>query len=111
MVDATVFTTGQGALAEYLTCSADRIVLRPAHLKPTEASGLSLVGLTAYQALFNMAKIEKGQSVFINGGGTSVGLAALQMAKATGCVVGVSASAQKEELMKSLGVDTVRIYP
>jgi NADPH:quinone reductase-like Zn-dependent oxidoreductase len=107
--DATVFKTGQGTLAEYLVCSSDRIVLRPPHLKPTEASGLSLVGLTAYQALFNVGKLEQGQSVFINGGGTSVGLAAIQLAKATGCVVGVSASAQKEELMRSLGVDTVRI--
>jgi NADPH:quinone reductase-like Zn-dependent oxidoreductase len=107
--DATVFKTGQGTLAEYLVCSSDRIVLRPSHLKPTEASGLSLVGLTAYQALFNVGKLEQGQSIFINGGGTSVGLAAIQLAKATGCVVGASASTQKEELMRSLGVDTVRI--
>jgi threonine dehydrogenase-like Zn-dependent dehydrogenase len=98
-------------LAEYLVCSSDRIVLKPPHLKPTEASGLCLVGLTAYQGLFNIGQLKQGQSIFVNGGGTSVGLAAIQLAKATGCVVGASASAQKEELMRSLGVDTVRIFP
>lgn len=99
--------TGQGALAQYLRCTVDLIVPRPSFLKPTEAAGLGVVGLTAYHALFNMAKLEPGQSVFINGGSTGVGLAAIQMAKSIGCTVTASGSTQREALFKSLGVDTV----
>lgn len=99
--------TGQGSLQEYLVVPHNRIVPRPANLKPTEAAGLALVGLTAYQCLFNIAKLESGQSIFINGGSTSVGIIAIQLAKAIGCTVTASASAPKEELLKSLGVDHV----
>ncbi|KAI0086310.1 hypothetical protein BDY19DRAFT_960779 [Irpex rosettiformis] len=106
LVSADVtFKTQQGALQEYLVAPASHVVSRPANLKPTEAAGLALVGLTAYQCLFNIAKLEPGQSIFINGGSTSVGIAAIQLAKAIGCTVTVSASGQKEELLKSLGVD------
>lgn len=100
--------TGQGSLQQYLVCPSNRIVPRPANLKPTEASGLALVGLTAYQVVFNLAKIEPGQSVFINGGSTSVGIIATQMLKSIGCTVTVSASGAKEEFVKSIGADHVR---
>ncbi|KAI0818932.1 hypothetical protein BC629DRAFT_1278810 [Irpex lacteus] len=103
-VDITL-KTKQGSLQEYLVTPSNRVSLRPASLKPTEASGLALVGLTAYQVLFNIAKIEPGQSIFINGGSTSVGIIAIQLAKAIGCTVTAAASTPKEELLKSLGVD------
>ncbi|KAI0689116.1 hypothetical protein BC835DRAFT_1407907 [Cytidiella melzeri] len=104
------FKNGQGALAEYLVVHSSRIVSRPPNLKPTEAAGLTLVGLTAWQALFNVAKLEPGQSIFINGGSTSVGMVAIQLAKSIGCTVTASASTQKEELLKSLGVDNFIDY-
>lgn len=78
-------------------------------MKPTEAAGLALVGLTAYHSLFNIAKLEPGQNIFINGGSTSVGVAAIQMAKAIGCTVTASGSSKREALFKALGVDTVSV--
>ena len=83
------------------------MVPRPPNLKPTEAAGFGCAGLTAYQALIGYAKLQPGQNVFINGGTTSVGLFAIQLAKALGCTVTASASAKKEELLKSLGIDKV----
>ena len=76
-------------------------------MKATEAAGLGLAGLTAYQALFKVAMLEPGQSIFINGGSTAVGIYAIQLAKAIGCIVTVSASGKRKELMHSLGVDHV----
>ncbi|KAI0343538.1 NAD-P-binding protein [Trametopsis cervina] len=102
--------TGYGALSQYTVCAADRMTTRPAHLKPTEAAGLAIVGFTAYQALFTMANLEAGQSIFINGGSTTVGIAAIQMAKSLGCKVTATGSSRREELFKSLGVDTFIDY-
>lgn len=109
ILTAKAMKSGQGALAQYLQCPANQVVARPSFLKPTEAAGLGIVGLTAYHALFNMAKIEPGQNVFINGGSTGVGIAAIQMAKSIGCSVTASGSTQREALFKSLGVDTVSL--
>ncbi|KAJ3536779.1 hypothetical protein NM688_g6791 [Phlebia brevispora] len=95
----------QGALAQYIRLPASHVVPRPSELKPTEAAGLTLVGLTAYQALFDVAKLEQGQHLFINGGSTAVGISAIQLAKAIGCTVTVSASGKREPLLRSLGAD------
>jgi NADPH:quinone reductase-like Zn-dependent oxidoreductase len=45
--------------------------------------------------------------VFINGGSSSVGAFAIQIAKAKGINVVASASAKNEELVRSLGADEV----
>lgn len=99
--------TGQGALCQYTRIPGDHVVPKPTNLKYTEAAGFGTAGLTAYQALFSCAKLDPGQNVFINGGSTSVGLFAIQLAKALGCTVTATASTKKEELLKSLGVDKV----
>lgn len=98
----------QGALCEYVRVPARLVLPKPAHLKPTEAAGLALAGGTAYHALHTVLKLEPGQRLFINGGSTSVGIYAIQMARALGCSVAASASPKKEEFVRSLGADTVR---
>jgi len=67
------------------------------------------VGLTAYQTLFDVAKLrqEPGQSVFINGGSTSVGMYAIQIAKSYGFRVVASASARNAKLVEELGAEVV----
>lgn len=105
---ALTIKSHQGSLAQYTRLPASHVVPRPAELSPTEAAGLTLAGLTAYQALFNIAKLEQGQHLFINGGSTSVGIVAIQLAKAIGCTVTASASEKREPLLRSLGVDNVR---
>ncbi|PSS37418.1 hypothetical protein PHLCEN_2v722 [Hermanssonia centrifuga] len=102
--------TKQGSLAQYLRVPASHCVPRPSTLTPTQAAGLTLSGLTAYQALFNIAKLEPGQSLFINGGSTAVGIYATQLAKAIGCTVTVSASGKKEDFVRSFGVDNFVDY-
>ena len=104
---ALTFKTHQGALAEYIRLPAFHVVPRPSTLTPIQAAGLTLAGLTAYRALFRLAKLEQGQSIFINGGSTAVGIYATQLAKALGCTVTASASAKKEPFVRSLGVDHV----
>ena len=101
------FRTGHGALAQYTFGPAETIVHRPETIPVNEASGIAIVAITAYQALFDIGKLQPGQKVFINGGSTSVGIYAIQFAKAIGCEVHASASGKNEDFLKGLGVDKV----
>lgn len=100
--------TGQGSLAQYAYVPAKSTTHRPEGISPNEASGITIVALTAYSALYQMGKLEAGQRVFINGGTTSVGMYAVQFAKTLGCTVYASASGKNKEFLENLGVDTVR---
>lgn len=102
-------TNRRGALAQYIAVKPEEIVKRPDSFTPVEASGVLVVGLTAYQALFEVAKLkqEPGQSVFINGGSTSVGMYAIQIAKSYGLKVVASTSGRNAKLVEQLGAEVV----
>src|ERR1700761_5780791 len=102
---------GEGAIAEYIKVHTGRLFRTPANINAIEASGLILVGMTAFCALESIAKIESEQTVFINGGSTSVGRAAIQIAKARGCKVVTACSAGNMDAMKQLGADEVCLKP
>jgi NADPH:quinone reductase-like Zn-dependent oxidoreductase len=103
----THITDRRGALAQYISAKPKELVKRPEFLSTVEASGVLGVGLTAYQALFEVAKLrqEPGQSVFINGGSTSVGMYAIQIAKSYGIKVTASASPRNAKLVEELGAE------
>ncbi|KAF8892618.1 chaperonin 10-like protein [Infundibulicybe gibba] len=99
--------TKQGALAEYVRVPASHIAPRPQNISPTQAAGIALVAQTAYQALFQIGGLEAGQTIFINGGSTSVGAYAIQIAKAYGAKVVAAASGKNEEFVRKMGADEV----
>lgn len=96
-----------GSLAEYISVPEVYVGRTPANTTPTEAAGLALAGQTAWMALFECDHLRSGQTVFINGGSSSVGLFAIQVAKAKGLKVWTSASGKNEELVRRLGADVV----
>ncbi|KAJ7210996.1 hypothetical protein C8J57DRAFT_1454126 [Mycena rebaudengoi] len=71
----------------------------PPNISVLDVAGFTLAAETAYQALFDC------QTVFINGGSSSVGAFAIQIAKAKGIRVVASASAKNEDFVRKLGVD------
>jgi NADPH:quinone reductase-like Zn-dependent oxidoreductase len=101
-----VIKTSQGALAQYTRLSADQLTHKPTNVDFTQAAGISLAGMTAFQSL-KFAQLEAGQTIFINGGSSSVGSSAIQIAKAKGCKVVTSCSTANVELVKGLGADEV----
>lgn len=109
MMLALTRKTGQGSLAEYARVTGDHLVKRPANVSPTEAAGITLAGMTAYMALVDIGKIEPGQTVFVNGGSSSVGGFAIQIAKAKGCKVVAACSGKNIDFVKGLGADEVRL--
>ncbi|KAF8146995.1 hypothetical protein K438DRAFT_1944350 [Mycena galopus ATCC 62051] len=99
-----VFGGKFGVMAEYIVIPAASLVPKPPNVTPVEAAGVPLVLLVAYQAMANL-EVRAGQTVFINGGTSSVGLSAIQLAKSMGCTVVATASARNKDLLLSLGVD------
>ena len=96
--------------AEYVTAPAHHFALKPAELSHREAAALPLVGLTAWQALVEIATVESGQTVLIHGGSGGVGHVAIQIAKARGAHVLATASGAKHDFVLGLGADRVLDY-
>jgi NADPH:quinone reductase-like Zn-dependent oxidoreductase len=96
-----------GASAEYVLAPAEVLTAAPRSIPLADAAALASVGLTAWQALADDAKVTAGQRVLINGAGGAVGSFAVQLAKNTGAYVVATASPRSLELVRSLGADEV----
>src|SRR6266567_6262078 len=70
-----------GAIAEYALVRESAAAKKPARLDYVEAASLPLVGLTAWQALIDLAQLKPGQQVLIHAGSGGVGTFAIQLAK------------------------------
>ena len=76
-----------GAAAEYVFATADEPGAAPTSIPLADAAALPVVGLTAWQALFEHAGLQPGQRILINGASGAVGGYAVQLAKAAGAHV------------------------
>jgi NADPH:quinone reductase-like Zn-dependent oxidoreductase len=99
-----------GAAAEYVLSPAETLTAAPTTVPLPDAAALPLVGLTAWQALFDDAELEAGQRVLINGAGGAVGGYAVQLAKRAGAHVIATASPRSSERVSSAGADEVVDY-
>jgi NADPH:quinone reductase-like Zn-dependent oxidoreductase len=99
-----------GTFAELISISEDDLALKPKRLTMEEAAAIPLVGLTAWQALVEIAGLRKGQKVFIHAGAGGVGTFAIQLAKHLGATVATTTSAANADLVKRLGADVVIDY-
>ena len=83
------------------------IISKPPGISFAEAAGLPIAGMTAYEGIVKRAKVTAGQRVFINGGSSSVGAIAIQLAKQRGATVVTCCSAAKVDFVQTLGADLV----
>ena len=86
------------------------IALKPANISFEQASGVSIAGLTALQALRDKGKVESGTKVLINGASGGVGTFAVQIAHTLGANVTGVCSGKNVDMVKSLGADQVIDY-
>jgi NADPH:quinone reductase-like Zn-dependent oxidoreductase len=99
-----------GTFAELIAASEDDLAIKPKNLTMEEAASIPLVGLTAWQALIEKAKLKKGQKVLIHAGSGGVGTFAIQLAKNVGAIVATTTSAANVNLVQRLGADIVVDY-
>lgn len=99
--------TKPGAAAEYVIAPAAVLTPAPQGVPLADAAALPLVGLTAYQALFDHGQLEAGQRVLVNGAGGPVGGYAVQLAKQAGAHVIATASPRSAEAVRAAGADEV----
>ncbi|SNY30380.1 NADP-dependent oxidoreductase [Paractinoplanes atraurantiacus] len=98
---------GTGAAAEYVIAPAEILTGAPRNIPLADAAALPLVGLTAWQALFDHGKLTAGQLVLINGAGGAVGGYAVQLAKEAGAHVIATAGPRSAERARTAGADEV----
>src|SRR5438445_1277575 len=99
-----------GGYAEFAVAKESETALKPRNINFVEAAAVPLAATTAWQALVDTAKIDKGQTVLIHGGSGGVGSFAIPIAKAHGAKVIATASTAHQDLLKQLGVDQAIDY-
>ena len=104
------FPRAAAAYATHVLAPATEMAKTPDALNDTEAGGLPLAGLTAWQCLVQVASLMAGQKLLIHGGAGGVGHLAVQIAKARGAHVTATASAKKLRVVRGFGADVVLDY-
>jgi NADPH:quinone reductase-like Zn-dependent oxidoreductase len=101
---------GQGSFAEYTLVKASQLAAKPETINFATAAALPLVSVSAYQALVDYMKLQKGRKILIHGGAGGIGSLAIQLAKHLGAYVAATAAAKDTDFVKSLGADEVIDY-
>jgi NADPH:quinone reductase-like Zn-dependent oxidoreductase len=99
-----------GAFAEYTSVAAKACGIMPDNASFEQMACVPIAGITALQELVNHGKLQKGDSVLINGSTGGVGHFAVQIAKAYGATVTAVCSSKSADFAKQLGADNVIAY-
>jgi NADPH:quinone reductase-like Zn-dependent oxidoreductase len=105
-----LFPRAAKAYAERVAAPSRQLARKPPVLSHNEAAALALPGLTAWQALVDVAGVKAGDRVLIHGAAGGVGHLAVQIAKALGAQVIGTASPGKHDFLRGLGADEVIDY-
>ncbi|KAI1770515.1 zinc-binding dehydrogenase [Hypoxylon cercidicola] len=116
-VQGTSVDPVRGVFAEYAVIEASLVYPIPDQVSYQDAAVVPLAFATAVQALFDRLKLPEPSQpaksafpVLINGGTSSVGLYAIQLAKLAGLFVITTGSTKNHQLLKSFGADAVVDY-
>ncbi|WP_407158335.1 NADP-dependent oxidoreductase [Bradyrhizobium sp. STM 3557] len=99
-----------GAYAEYAVASAGMVSSKPTSLSHVEAASVPVIAVTAWQALFDHAQLEAGQTVVIHGAAGNVGSYAVQLAHLAGVQTIATVSTGDISVARNLGANTVIDY-
>ncbi len=99
-----------GALAEFAVVPAADLAAAPKGASLEEAAGLPTAAGTAWQALFEVADLQRGQTILVHAGAGGVGSFAIQLARNAGARVIATASGAGMEVARQLGADEVIDY-
>ncbi len=99
-----------GAEAEFTIALPNELAPKPRTLDHVQAAAVPLTALTAWQGLFEHARLVAGQTVLIHGAAGSVGVFAVQLARHAGAQVIATASARNRDFLCELGANEIIDY-
>ncbi|MFB6137903.1 MAG: NADPH:quinone reductase [Halobacteriaceae archaeon] len=110
-----VFATGlgrdrQGTYAESVLAPASSVAALPGGITFREGAAVALVGLTAWRALIDHARLEPAERCLVHGGNGGVGHVAVQLAAAAGADVTATARPPYHGALSDLGASDVLDY-
>jgi NADPH:quinone reductase-like Zn-dependent oxidoreductase len=106
-----VLDAGQeGAYAEKLAVKASIIAKKPAQLSHENAAALALTGLTALVSVEDTLKLQRGETILIQGGAGGVASFAIQLAKHIGARVITTARPENHDYLRAIGADEIIDY-
>lgn len=94
-----------GGYAQYAVATASMLDRKPDSLDHIAAASLPVIAVTAWQALFDQAGLERGQTVLIHGAAGNVGAYAVQFAREAGLHTVCTASPDDIGTVVALGGD------
>jgi len=108
--DEVMGIVGGGAYAERIAVHERQLLAVPPSVALADAAAIPEVFITAYDALVVQGGLTSGRVALVHAGGSGVGTAAIQIAKAIGARVVVTASAGKVDRCLELGADRAVDY-
>jgi NADPH2:quinone reductase len=99
-----------GAYAEYIALETEHAAIKPKNISFAEAASIPLAALTAYQSLFDAARVNRGETVLIHAAAGGVGGFGVQLANDRGAVVWATARGGNQEYVQDLGASQVVDY-
>jgi NADPH:quinone reductase-like Zn-dependent oxidoreductase len=97
----------EGATAEFCIAPFSSVAGKPRRLAHVEAASVPIGALTAWQGLFDRARLQPGQRLLVHGGAGAVGVFAIQLGRLHGAHVIATASARNLEFVAGLGAEQV----
>lgn len=99
-----------GGYAEKVAVPAGQLLPVPAGLSLQESAALPEVACTVWSNVVELARLRKGETLLVHGGGSGIGSFAIQLGKALGATVVATARAVKHDEVRALGADLVIDY-
>ena len=99
-----------GGYAERVAVPAGQLLPVPAGLSLQESAALPEVACTVWSNVVDLARLRKGETLLVHGGGSGIGTFAVQLGRALGATVIATARAGKHDRLRELGADLVVDY-
>ena len=105
--DRVAALTVYGGFAEILVREAEHFHLIPDGVSDIDAAGVILNYITAWQMMYRVANVQRGQTALVTGAAGGVGTALLQLLRLAGVKTYGAASKTKHVTLRSLGAAPV----
>lgn len=108
--DAVMGIVAGGGYAELIAVHERQLLPVPASIPLADAAAIPEVWITAHDALVSQGGLTSGRAALVHAGASGVGTASIQIARAMGASIVVTASAAKVDACLGLGADRVVDY-